>query len=121
MGVTTLIAFIAGVLIVWRITLQITRPLHSFLAMAERIANGDLHQAQTSKRRDEPGQLPNAVAAMIQNLRNKNEKIQMGISPVSTAAAEIAAGISHRATGSRGGRNHRRHGAAEHHGEIERR
>ncbi len=92
MGVTTLIAIIAGVLIAWRITLQITRPLHSTLAMAERIANGDLRQAQTSTRRDELGQLLNAVAAMSQNLRTMIEKIQMGVSQVSTASAEIAAG-----------------------------
>ncbi|HCU0431014.1 TPA: methyl-accepting chemotaxis protein, partial [Serratia marcescens] len=92
MGVTTLIAIIAGVLIAWRITLQITRPLHSTLAMAERIAGGDLRQAQTSTRRDELGQLLNAVAAMSQNLRTMIEKIQMGVSQVSTASAEIAAG-----------------------------
>ena len=78
MGITTLIAIIAGVLIAWRITLQITRPLHSTLAMAERIAGGDLRQAQTSTRRDELGQLLNAVAAMSQNLRTMIEKIQMG-------------------------------------------
>ena len=92
MGVTTLIAIIAGVLIAWRITLQITRPLQSTLAMAERIAGGDLRQAQTSTRRDELGQLLNAVAAMSQNLRTMIEKIQMGVSQVSTASAEIAAG-----------------------------
>ncbi len=80
MGITTLIAIIAGVLIAWRITLQITRPLHSTLAMAERIAGGDLRQAQTSTRRDELGQLLNAVAAMSQNLRTMIEKIQMGVS-----------------------------------------
>ncbi|HFD7121186.1 TPA: methyl-accepting chemotaxis protein [Serratia marcescens] len=92
MGITTLIAIIAGVLIAWRITLQITRPLHSTLAMVERIAGGDLRQAQTSTRRDELGQLLNAVAAMSQNLRTMIEKIQMGVSQVSTASAEIAAG-----------------------------
>ena len=106
MGITTLIAIIAGVLIAWRITLQITRPLHSTLAMAERIAGGDLRQAQTSTRRDELGQLLNAVAAMSQNLRTMIEKIQMGVSQVSTASAEIAAGntdlFPHRAAGGGG-------------------
>ncbi|MEW7000046.1 HAMP domain-containing protein [Serratia ureilytica] len=48
--------------------------------MAERIAGGDLRQAQTSTRRDELGQLLNAVAAMSQNLRTMIEKIQMGVS-----------------------------------------
>ncbi len=92
MTVTTLIAIVAGLLVSWRITLQITRPLHSTLALAERIATGDLRQAQTSHRRDELGQLLNAVAAMSQNLRDMIEKIQMGVSQVSTAAGEIAAG-----------------------------
>jgi methyl-accepting chemotaxis protein-2 (aspartate sensor receptor) len=92
MGITTAIAILAGLLISWRITLQITRPLHSTLMLAERIAKGDLRQAQTSTRRDELGQLLNAVAAMSQNLRDMIEKIQMGVSQVSTAAGEIAAG-----------------------------
>lgn len=92
MTVTTLIAIIAGLLVSWRITLQITRPLHRTLELAERIATGDLRQAQTSTRRDELGQLLNAVAAMSQNLRDMIEKIQMGVSQVSTAAGEIAAG-----------------------------
>ncbi|MGB8666370.1 MAG: methyl-accepting chemotaxis protein [Serratia inhibens] len=92
MGITTLVAIVASLMIAWRITLQITRPLRSTLALAERIANGDLRQAQTSTRRDELGQLLNAVAAMSRNLRDMIEKIQMGVSQVSTAAAEIAAG-----------------------------
>lgn len=92
MAITTAIAILAGLLASWRITLQITRPLHSTLELAERIAKGDLRQAQTSTRRDELGQLLNAVAAMSQNLRDMIEKIQMGVSQVSTAAGEIAAG-----------------------------
>ncbi|MCO7511696.1 methyl-accepting chemotaxis protein [Serratia fonticola] len=92
MGITTAIAILAGLLVSWRITLQITRPLNSTLELAERIAKGDLRQAQTSTRRDELGQLLNAVAAMSQNLRDMIEKIQMGVSQVSTAAGEIAAG-----------------------------
>jgi methyl-accepting chemotaxis protein-2 (aspartate sensor receptor) len=92
MGSIAVIAILAGLLVSWRITLQITRPLHTTLALAERIATGDLRQMQTSTRRDELGQLLNAVAAMSQNLRDMIEKIQMGVSQVSTAAGEIAAG-----------------------------
>ena len=92
MGIIAAIAILAGLLVSWRITLQLTRPLHTTLALAERIATGDLRQVQTSNRRDELGQLLNAVAAMSQNLRDMIEKIQMGISQVSTAAGEIAAG-----------------------------
>lgn len=92
MGIIAVIAILAGLLVSWRITLQITRPLHSTLELAERIATGDLRQSQTSTRRDELGLLLNAVAAMSQNLRAMIEKIQMGVSQVSTAATEIAAG-----------------------------
>ncbi|WP_337264739.1 MULTISPECIES: methyl-accepting chemotaxis protein [unclassified Serratia (in: enterobacteria)] len=92
MAIIAVIAILMGLLVSWRITLQITRPLHTTLALAERIATGDLRQAQTSTRRDELGQLLNAVAAMSQNLRDMIEKIQMGVSQVSTAATEIAAG-----------------------------
>jgi methyl-accepting chemotaxis protein-2 (aspartate sensor receptor) len=92
MGSIAVLAILSGMLVAWRITVQITHPLHSTLALAERIATGDLRQTQTSTRRDELGQLLNAVAAMSQNLRNMIEKIQMGVSQVSTAAGEIAAG-----------------------------
>ncbi|TQI78104.1 methyl-accepting chemotaxis protein-2 (aspartate sensor receptor) [Serratia fonticola] len=92
MVITALIAIVAGVLVAWRISLQITHPLHHTLELAQRIATGDLSQTPTSSRRDEMGQLLNAVATMSQNLRDMIEKIQMGVSQVSTAAGEIAAG-----------------------------
>lgn len=92
MAIITLAALFIGALIAWRITRQITRPLRATLATAELIAKGDLTAAQPTARRDELGMLMNAVAGMSQNLRNMIYEIRMGVSQVSHAAAEIAAG-----------------------------
>ena len=92
MGLTTLIAIIAGLLVSWRMTLQITRPLHNTLAIAQRIATGDLRRVEVPERRDELGKLLQAMATMNQNLRDMIEKIQQGVGQVYTAAGEISAG-----------------------------
>lgn len=92
MGLTTLIAIIAGLLVSWRMTLQITRPLNSTLEIAQRIATGDLRRVEVPERRDELGKLLQAMATMNQNLRDMIEKIQQGVGQVYTAAGEISAG-----------------------------
>ncbi|QHA87206.1 methyl-accepting chemotaxis protein [Serratia rhizosphaerae] len=92
MGLTTLAAIIIGLVVSWRITLQITRPLNNTLAIAQRIATGDLRQIEVTHRRDELGRLLDAMAAMNQNLRDMIEKIQQGVGQVYTAASEISAG-----------------------------
>ncbi|WP_035341690.1 HAMP domain-containing protein, partial [Dickeya sp. DW 0440] len=46
---------VAGILMAWRITLQLTRPLHQSLSMAEKIANGDLSASLSVSRKDELG------------------------------------------------------------------
>lgn len=92
MGLTTLLAIIAGLLVSWRMTLQITRPLSNTLEIAQRIATGDLRRVEVPERRDELGQLLQAMATMNQNLRDMIEKIQQGVGQVYTAAGEISAG-----------------------------
>lgn len=92
MTLTAIIALLLGLLIAWRITRQITVPLRTTLAMAERIATGDLTSATTSSRTDELGLLMNAVARMNENLRGMIDEIRIGVSQVSHASGEIAAG-----------------------------
>lgn len=92
MGLTTLIAIIVGLLVSWRITQQITRPLNNTLEIAQRIATGDLRRVDVPERRDELGKLLQAMATMNQNLRDMIEKIQQGVGQVYTAAGEISAG-----------------------------
>ena len=92
MLVITLIVMLAGIIIAWRITRQIAQPLRDTLKTAEAIAQGDLTAAHPTTRRDELGMLMNAVAAMSQNLSTMIYEIRSGVSQVSHAAAEIAAG-----------------------------
>lgn len=85
------LALILGSLAAWLITLQITAPLKHTLALAERIANGDLHLAGTVQRRDEMGQLQNSMHAMTLSLRELIGGIDQGITQLSTAVEQLAA------------------------------
>ncbi|QYM90825.1 methyl-accepting chemotaxis protein [Dickeya zeae] len=89
---TGLVIIAIGVLMAWRITLQITRPLHQSLSIAERIAQGDLTASITVVRRDELGMLMSAMATMNHKLREMIGEIREGVSNVASAASEIAAG-----------------------------
>ncbi|WP_038911290.1 methyl-accepting chemotaxis protein [Dickeya dadantii] len=81
-----------GVLMAWRITLQLTRPLRQSLSLAERIAQGDLTASITVTRKDELGQLMSAMNAMNHKLRDMIGTIREGVNNVASAASEIAAG-----------------------------
>ncbi len=81
-----------GVLMAWRITLQLTRPLRQSLSLAERIAQGDLTASITVTRKDELGQLMSAMNEMNHKLRDMIGTIREGVSNVASAASEIAAG-----------------------------
>ncbi|MCW2488070.1 methyl-accepting chemotaxis protein [Candidatus Symbiopectobacterium sp. NZEC127] len=90
--VTALITLLAGLLIAWFISRQITAPLTHTLTIAERIATGDLTMNMSTSRRDELGQLLNAMAKMNGNLHQMIDDIRVGVGQISTAASEIVAG-----------------------------
>ncbi|MGL9720465.1 methyl-accepting chemotaxis protein [Symbiopectobacterium sp.] len=90
--VTALITLLAGLLIAWFISRQITAPLNHTLTIAERIATGDLTMNMSTSRRDELGQLLNAMAKMNGNLHQMIDDIRVGVGQISTAASEIVAG-----------------------------
>ncbi|WP_192456659.1 methyl-accepting chemotaxis protein [Musicola keenii] len=94
MLVTGVIVIVLGIIMTWRITLQITTPLKQGLAVAERIASGDLTSSISSSRKDELGMLITAMATMNGKLRQIIHDIRDGIDKVATASAEIAAGNS---------------------------
>lgn len=81
-----------ALLIAWRITRNITRPLRETLHIAERISQGDLTMSITTQRRDEPGLLLQAVSVMNENLKEVISRVRSGVESVSRASAEIAAG-----------------------------
>ncbi|MBH3413083.1 methyl-accepting chemotaxis protein [Pseudomonas putida] len=86
-----LLALIVGVIAGWLITQQITQPLRQTLALAARIAKGDLSQLEPVQRRDEMGQLQTRMSEMIASLRELIGGIDQGIGQLSQAASQLAA------------------------------
>lgn len=90
--VTALITLLAGLLFAWFISRQITAPLNHTLTIAERIATGNLTMNMSTSRRDELGQLLNAMTKMNGNLHQMIDHIRVGVGQISIAASEIVAG-----------------------------
>ncbi|OUM24875.1 methyl-accepting chemotaxis protein [Pseudomonas putida] len=86
-----LLALAMGVLAAWLITLQITQPLRQTLAVAARIAKGDLSQVDAVQRRDEMGQLQSRMRDMTLSLRELIGGIDQGVGQLSQAATQLAA------------------------------
>ncbi|MDD2132934.1 methyl-accepting chemotaxis protein [Pseudomonas kurunegalensis] len=85
-----LLAMVLGVIAAWLITLQITQPLRQTLAVAARIAKGDLSQVDTVQRRDEMGQLQTSMREMTLSLRELIGGIDQGVGQLSQAATQLA-------------------------------
>ncbi|EHD21904.1 MULTISPECIES: methyl-accepting chemotaxis protein [Brenneria] len=87
-----LIAVIIGIITSIAITRQITRPVIHNLALAERIAGGDLTASIVVDRRDELGQLTAAMARMNEKLRDMIGNVRDSVDSVADSAAKIAIG-----------------------------
>ncbi|MNH05182.1 Methyl-accepting chemotaxis protein McpS [compost metagenome] len=85
-----LLALVLGMLAAGLITRQITTPLKQTLALAARIAKGDLQLTETVQRRDELGQLQNSMQAMTLSLRELIGGIDQGIGQLSAAVEQLA-------------------------------
>ncbi|ATO33426.1 Methyl-accepting chemotaxis protein III [Dickeya dianthicola] len=92
MVVTGLLVILLGIVMAWRISVQLITPLKLSLSVAERIASGDLSSVVSTTRRDELGQLLTAMGNMNDKLRTMIRDIREGVGHVESASAEIAAG-----------------------------
>jgi methyl-accepting chemotaxis protein-2 (aspartate sensor receptor) len=92
MVIISLIGILLGISLALAITRMITRPLNETLAVAEKIAQGDLTCELQSSRRDEPGLLMQAVSVMNENLKDIISQVRSGVDSVARASSEIAAG-----------------------------
>ena len=81
-----------GAFCAWWLTRGITRPVAAAVALARRVAAGDLtfHRHATSK--DEIGALQDALADMNDQLLGLVTEIRSGSHAIATASSEIAAG-----------------------------
>jgi methyl-accepting chemotaxis protein len=91
LGAVAGLALLLGLLAAWVMTQQITAPLRQTLMAAERIAQGDLSQDLTVKRRDEMGQLQNSMQAMTLSLRQLIGGIGDGVAQIASAAEQLSA------------------------------
>ena len=83
-------AVILGLLAAWVITRSIVIPLRQSVAIAQRIAQGDLSQDLPLDRRDELGQLQAAMQGMTSSLRTLVGRIGSGVSQIAAAAEQLS-------------------------------
>ncbi|MFZ4877703.1 methyl-accepting chemotaxis protein [Janthinobacterium sp. Mn2066] len=84
------LAISAGV--AWYVTRSITAPLANAVAVARKVADGDLTSAIVADTRDETGQLLHSLKDMNQGLLNIVSQVRDGTGAIATAANEIADG-----------------------------
>ncbi|WP_348749211.1 methyl-accepting chemotaxis protein [Pseudomonas rhodesiae] len=86
----TAAALIFGALAAWVIAGQIVKPLRKALAVANRIAEGDLSHDVQTRRRDELGQLQGSMTQMTLNLRALIGNISDNARQIASAAEELS-------------------------------
>jgi methyl-accepting chemotaxis protein len=90
-AVLTVLALVIGLIASVVISRQITAPLALTVELARRIAKGDLTVQAKSNRKDELGDLQNAMQDMAQNLNTLVQGIGNGVTQISTSAEKLLA------------------------------
>ncbi len=90
-AVLTVLALVVGLLAAVLISRQITGPLALTVELARRIAKGDLTVQTKSSRKDELGDLQNAMQDMAQSLNTLVQGIGNGVTHISTSAEKLSA------------------------------
>ncbi|WDZ98391.1 methyl-accepting chemotaxis protein [Herbaspirillum sp. WKF16] len=86
------LALLLGIVISWRLSEGITRPLSHAVQATAAVAAGNLATRVVVDREDEIGQLLTGLQGMTQNLRNTVREVLTGSETIATASTEIASG-----------------------------
>lgn len=90
-GLATALALLVGVLAAWLITRAVVGPLEHVIARAQRIAAGELGFDAQAPRRDEVGQLMQAMQQMAEGLAGIVSGLQQGIEQLAGNAQALSA------------------------------
>jgi methyl-accepting chemotaxis protein len=85
-------AMLGGIVLSWRISRSIVKPMQEALNLAEHVASGDLTRTLPVQGKDEVALLTAALNAMVVNLRALVNEVRSGVEVVSGASSEIADG-----------------------------
>ena len=91
LGIITALAVVIGLAAATVISRMIVGPLRYTVQLAQRVADGDLSQSETVTRRDELGQLQQAMYAMTESLRGLIGRIGGGVGQIAAAAGQLSA------------------------------
>ena len=86
------LAILLGALFAWRLTSGIVKPLRAAVAVAHRVAQGDLTSAIEVRSKDETGQLMQGIREMNLSLQDTVSRVRSGTDNIVTASRQIAAG-----------------------------
>ncbi|WAW09678.1 methyl-accepting chemotaxis protein [Oxalobacter vibrioformis] len=88
----TAVALILSIIIAWRLTTGITRPLNRAVQVAETVASGDLTVQVEITGNDETAQLMRAMKNMVDSLLKVIGEVSNSASTIATASEQIASG-----------------------------
>ncbi|MBL0142063.1 MAG: MCP four helix bundle domain-containing protein [Betaproteobacteria bacterium] len=90
--VAAVFVVLVAALIGWLIVSSVTAPLREAVAVARRVASGDLTSRIEPKGRDEPAELLAALRDMNDSLGRMVNQIRSGAESIAVGAAQVAAG-----------------------------
>jgi methyl-accepting chemotaxis protein len=91
-GLLALLAVGLGAVMAWLTTRSVTLPLQAAIAASRRIASGDLSQRLALDRRDELGDLGDALDAMTLQLSQSLREVLVSSDTINHASQEVASG-----------------------------
>ena len=83
-------AVLLSVAVIWVCVRLITQPLHAAVRIAQQVAAGDLTAVTPTERRDETGQVLQALAQVSQRLGAMMAEVRRAANQIDTASNEIA-------------------------------
>ena len=98
--VCAIIAALLGLIVAWRITKSITGPMSQSVAVAQKVADGDLTQQLDVQQNDEIGDLANALNVMVGRLSVVISGIQEAANQVTAASEELSSSSQSLSSGS---------------------